>query len=369
MQQRGFTLPILLIFLAIIVFILIIFFKSTKPSILIPKPSPTASENTVTSPEPFISTWKIYTNTQFGFQMSYPKEFKFVNIGAKSAESSASATLGTIEFTDSNKNKFSVNVFPVSFTPVFNTTENNIFEYSGECGNTNTTQTLLNKVFNEGGRSYKQVVQVNAGGTVLTDFCFFAPSGNLLVLKNNTDSTVIAMKQIMESFIFNGQTDKSGNRLYIDQINKFAVRIPKTFTLQNATPDIIPPGNPFEVLINFRRQGLKDEKSSFSQIANFRVSKSSDVTSCLDSLSDITKINGTDYKTTMATLQSPEQSSEYKVFRTIREGCYEVSTSVETINGQSSTAINESQIQADRLNLNTSLASIVNTFTFDLTRE
>lgn len=149
--------------------------------------------------------WKTYTNTEFGFQMQYPKEFGVSDITGKEATPSSPAVLSKIAFTDSNKNQFTLNIYPVSGNPDVNTNVNNLEEKTGYCGSVSATRTLISRVFNENGLDYKQVAQVDKIGRNLADFCFFNPQGNPMVLRNNTDSTVIAMKHMISTLVFDSQ--------------------------------------------------------------------------------------------------------------------------------------------------------------------
>ncbi len=205
--MQGFA-PIIVIlpvvaFLAVFIFLI---FKSVKTKIpnALPTPTPIASGGaTPVAANP--PDWETYTNEKFGFEMQYPKEFKYQDNGPYQATASAPLTLGTISFTDSNKHTFSVNVYAPSGDPSVNTNVNNLQEYSGYCGTQFATRTIVNKILTENGLAYKEVAQVDPKGRSLTDFCFFSPAGNLIVLRNNIDSTVIAMKHIISTFRFTSQ--------------------------------------------------------------------------------------------------------------------------------------------------------------------
>ncbi len=205
--RQGFATIIVILpivaFLAVFIFLI---FKSAK--IKTPNISSTPTPIASGSAEPISvnpADWKTYTNSQFGgFEMLYPVAFAYMDEGPKSASASSPATLDTISFTDSNKNRFTLNIFPVSADRSVNMAVDNLTQYNGLCGYPNMQTTLTNEIKTAGQITYKEVAQVDIKGRNFADFCFFSPSGNLFVLKNNVDSTVIAMKHIISTFRFTG---------------------------------------------------------------------------------------------------------------------------------------------------------------------
>jgi hypothetical protein len=174
---------------------------------LYPTPSPDVS---AILPDPTFNPtagWKEYSNTDYKFSLKYPKEFALkddgpngINYNATEAAKLAGTELSTervISFTDTNKQRFTLNIYPASDKPDLAA----LPEYNGKCGVAGADRTLVNKIAKEGSINYKLIYQ-NLGGKTLTDYCFFNGAGNLLVLRNINSSTEITMKLILSTITF-----------------------------------------------------------------------------------------------------------------------------------------------------------------------
>jgi hypothetical protein len=370
--NSGFA-PILIIIGVVLLISLVLAFtmfspKNTGKKGFIPNPTPTLTPMPTAEPNPYIvsiADWKTYTNTQFGFEFKHPKEFSAFDIYGKEATPSTPLVIGKIVFSDSNKNQFSVNIYPVSTNPSVNTTLNNLQEYTGLCGQSVVDRTIVSKVFTENGVSYKQVAQVDKKGRNITDFCFFSPGGNPVVFRNNVDSTVIAMKQIISTLLFSGQTDTSGRTLYINGTDSFSVKFPKDFTLSAEAKDFVPPHGLPALIADIRKEGFKNEKSGYSQVANFAVSSGGELANCFTGLSGKVSLNGTDYKSQKLLNSATGHSVEGTVMRTVNGKCYEIQASIQSSLGSGDDSANiKAEIEVDRQKLQTQLDSILSTFTF-----
>ncbi len=209
MRQRGFSPVFILPIIAFLVIFVFLTIRQLKPRIIkiLSTPTPVSSGSPIATSSGIINQtdWKTYTNTKYGFQMQYPKEFT-IQENPQESTPSAPLALDKISFTDSNRNQFTVNIYPISSDPEVNTNVNNLEEGTGYCGSRLAQSTLTSNIFTDNGVTYKQVVRIDSKGRNLTDFCFFAPVGNLIVLRNDTGSTIIAMKRIISTFVFNTQS-------------------------------------------------------------------------------------------------------------------------------------------------------------------
>lgn len=377
MNQKGFApLLILLVVLAIAIVLVVVVSISPKKDLLKPKLSP--SPDSLASPSARVVSrpdWKYYSDFNIGFQIQYPPTFQvkdegpneeFIAISKGSAVSgNTPPILDTVSFTDSNKNRFTLNIYPKSPDPSLNTNVNNLHEFSGYCGTHAAQKTLVNKIFTEAGLTYKQVVQVDPKGVNLTDYCIFAPEGNLMVLRNNTGATVIAMKQMLTTILYSNQKDQDGKTLYMDKNNKFALRFPTDFKMSSASADFIPPYGLENLLVNFRKEGYKNEKSQFSQVANVSVSMSTDVLNCLKDFPGNTSINGTDYKTRSDGGGATGHSIGFTSYRTLHSACYEVQTSIQTSTGSGDGLSDaEDAVTQDKTALQKDMSAILKSLNF-----
>lgn len=211
MKQRGILTLLILAVLAVSGYFAFIFYSQKLPeSITTPLPVPPLDASGSPNPNPsLIIGWKTYTNSTYGLEMKYPKEFTYKSIGSNQDEiaSTRSAViarsrpeiLDRIVFTDSNKNQFTLNFYAPSSDSNSNTKVGNLFEYSGFCGTQFAERTLASTVHQVNNLSYKVVSQIDPNGKSLTDFCFFNTGGNLIVLRNELGSTEIAMKLILST--------------------------------------------------------------------------------------------------------------------------------------------------------------------------
>lgn len=214
MKQKGFTPIIILIFFVILVVIGYFAYKFYSPKAPAfnpsPSPKPTIDTSPSANPDPnLIIGWKTYTNPGYGLEIKYPKEFTYKDIGSNNDERTSTKSaaivrsrpeiLDRVAFTDSNKNQFTLNYYAISADSNSNTNVNNLYEYSGYCGTQFAERTLSSKVYQVNNLSYKMVSQIDPNGKSLTDFCFFNSAGNLIVLRNVSGSTEIAMKLILST--------------------------------------------------------------------------------------------------------------------------------------------------------------------------
>jgi hypothetical protein len=216
MKQKGNILIIVVSVLAILV--VVGFLSIQKPaskSQLTAKitPSPQETSNTVkATPAPstdpsLIIGWKTYISPAFSFEIKYPREFSYLDNGPASSETPAttSAQLTSdqariadkITFTDSNKKSFTLNVYPLSADPNSDTNLINFNSFAPICAL--PAGGLSSKV---GDLAYNQVYRTGPKGESLVYFCLFSPKGNLIVLRNNSGSTEIAMRLMLSTLKF-----------------------------------------------------------------------------------------------------------------------------------------------------------------------
>jgi hypothetical protein len=206
--------------------------------------SPAPVITTITTPDP-TANWKIYSDSKYGYSFKYPSDYLYKDNGPNNVQLSLEnnpkaltsgtqpAILDTITFSNSANNSFSINIYPKSSSPQFNTNVNNFYEFSGVCGTQFADKTVLNKISNLNGMDYKEIQQNSADGKVLTDICLLNATNNPIILRSLDNSTSSLITKILSTFTFtsNSVTSTTSNwKTYTDPSSEFSFKYPLNFS-------------------------------------------------------------------------------------------------------------------------------------------